>query len=277
MALHAGPARRAPLLLQFWFSLCGALTILGALAMRHGPRWAPPLACSVLAAAGLAAVGLREELLHGVAFAGVCHLLFEAAFVFLPRCFTLGEAVFSAQGLASVVHAALCTLVSTADHHTWLRTPPPSWPAGSLAMELLAVLCLSTLATLGLLWSARPWLQTVRGGGGSRQGHAHRRMADDIDPARLGCGLAFAVAGIYAPLVFRTLPGTVVDAADAWERLRGICAVEDMRCVTILLYWVALIVRLVNDAPLRRALVQLSTATQRSYLEPVESTLGGPL
>ena len=216
--------------------------------MRRGPRWAAPLGCSVLAAAGLAAVRLREELLHGVAFAGVCYMLFEAAFAFLPRCFTLGEAAFSAQGLASVVHAALYTLVSTADQHAWLPTLPPSWVAGSLAMELLAILCLSTLVTLGLLWSARLWLQTVRGGGGNRKGHVHKGLADDIDPRRLGCGLTFAVVAIYAPLVLRTLAGTGADAAAAWERLRGISAVEDMLCASISLYWLALMVRHAFDA-----------------------------
>eukprot|EP01043_Picozoa_sp_COSAG02_P022394 COSAG02_NODE_1163_length_14166_cov_62.952797_6_plen_253_part_00 len=251
-------------MVQFWLSLCGALTILGALAMRRGARWVAPLGFSVLAAAGLAAVRLREELLHGVAFAGVCYLLFEAAFEFLPRCFTLGEAAFSAQGLASVVHAALCTLLSTADQHAWLPTPPPSWSAGSVAMELLAVLCLSTLVTLGLLWSARLWLQTVRGGGGNRKGHVHKGMAGDIDPTRLGCGLTFAVVVIYAPLVFRTLAGTATDAAAAWERLRGISAAEDMFCASISLYWLALMVRLAFDACASRFTLLCRRSERRS-------------
>ena len=247
MACHAGQARSAPLLLQFWLSLCGALTTLGALAMRH-ESCAARLSCGALAVAGLAVVGLREELIHGIAFVCTCQLLFEAAFACLPRCFTLGEAAFSAQGLASVVHTALCTLVSTADQRAWLGPPTPSWSAGSLPMELLAVLCCSTLGTLGLLWLARPWLQPVRAGGGNRHGCSRRKVADDTDPTRVAWVLTFAAMAIYAPLLLRMLAARTENATSTYERLRAISYTEHTRWAIIALYWLALIVRLSFDA-----------------------------
>ena len=274
MACHAGQARSATLLLQFWLSLCGALTTLGALAMRR-ESFAARLSCAALAVAGLVVVGLREELIHGIAFVGTCQLLFEAAFACLPRCFTLGEAAFSAQGLASVVHTALCTLVSTADEHAWLGPPTPSWSAGSLPMELLAVLCFSTLGTLGMLWSARPWLQPVRGGRGNRHGGSRRQVTDDTDPTRVAWVLTFAVMVIYAPVLLRTLAARTAGTTSTYERLRDISYTKGVRWAIIALYWLVLIVRLSFDAcALRHMCMRLSVATTlHGCLDPVDKLL----
>lgn len=245
MACHIGPAGSEPLLLQFRLSLCGALVMLFGAPALNRCVWAAALVCGVVLGIALAIVRLREELFHWITFVGVCQMLFDAAFVFLPRCFTRGEAQFAAQGLTSVVHAAVCVLLSTADKHVWLPTVP-LWSAGSLPMELLAVSCLSTLGTLGLLWLVWPWLQIDSARAGDRHRDPRRRETDGVNPKQMAWVLSCAVPTIYAPFLCWTLAKKVPDATSTWQRVHTIFAANAFRCGTISLYWLAVLVRLLS-------------------------------
>lgn len=252
MACRADSIGRRALLLQFRLSLGGGLLLLLLLSVPPMSRGvhAAALTCGALSAAGLGLGGLLGELLRGAAFGGACWLLFEGGFRFLPRCFTLGEAAFIAQGLASVVYAALCTLVPTVDQQDWLRVQP-SWSAGSVPLEVLAVLCTSTLTAAGLLALVCQCHRTSNAVGDSHGKDANDAVTDGAEPPWVVCTLAIAAAGIYTPWVLKIMAAIQpTDAGSTWEWLASVAAADDFRCAYIFLYWMVAIVR---NSDLRRA------------------------
>ena len=241
-----GSPGRGALLLQLRLSLGAALALLLSQSALAGRSAAALLAFTPLLASGAGLV--LPHLLHGTAFAGGCALLFEATLALLPRCFTVGEAIFAAQGIASVAHAALLSEQRSA----------------SVALELSGALCTSTLAAVALLALLWPWLRPDT-------------KTASVEPARFFAALLGVIAAIHAPWLLTILERnrpTAIGTTPEW--LGALVVADDFRCVRIAVYWLV-VVGLIPMIPRVQAWLSLPQIGARKLFHALALLLFSPI
>jgi len=204
------------LLLQFWLSVAGgAALLLGAV----GGGRAVALGCAVLG--GILVWGAAgTTALHACVFAGSCSLLCECAFRYLPRCFTLGEGGFVSLGVTSVLHA---TVLAARAEASWGEP----WSRGAVPLEILGVLCISTLLTAALFALLWPYFVDGRG---------------SVRAPRVYCVMAACASAVYAPLLLPILERHRPDAVGLVPWLWRAVVESDHR-QWIAIHWLCCIVR----------------------------------